>query len=483
MYDARLCPNQVVCGSGDVVIVTGWTPVSAVVKRLEESEFAAVGNLYSGTTGLDILVRHLLLNPHVKGIVALERRCEDSISGSIGCLRDFMGSTPTIKTRGEKTTYKFGEGHAEVGGDLPVKLLVELQATLAFTTISEIEQLRTAIQGVQIMGQSRTKAHYIPVPKEEEVNALESAINNQSVSVSNLIEGWLEALSRCLTYGAVGDVTEYGVRKELLNLSITIAPSGLRVEEDDYNMLQAEMPFSGLEAYKSYFLLSEDQAELKDEEFYTYAGRLFRPVNLLEETCRYLAGEPDTNRAFITVWHKELDLPDAQMSKPCLVSIQLKVINNKLQLIAMFRSHDLWGAWLANAVGLCSVQVHCVELLAKYGLSVNLGELTVISMAGHVYEHSVDNATRFLFTNNRLIRSLRDFTADPTGQYVRNAEGEVEWREAQTNKVIKRYKVQSWKDLKVLLADNPAMLPAHAAYLGWNFSQVTENKLPVIDTV
>jgi thymidylate synthase len=60
-YKALYKPNQLIYGSGQTVVITGWTVKQAIAKHLETQDYAVIGQLYSPTRGINLLVRNLLL--------------------------------------------------------------------------------------------------------------------------------------------------------------------------------------------------------------------------------------------------------------------------------------------------------------------------------------------------------------------------------------------------------------------------------------
>jgi thymidylate synthase len=83
-------PNQLILGYGQIAVVTGWTVRESVAKKLDNSEYAVIGQLYSATRGIDFLVRNLLLNPHVRTLIIINATKEDRNAGSCQCLLDFF---------------------------------------------------------------------------------------------------------------------------------------------------------------------------------------------------------------------------------------------------------------------------------------------------------------------------------------------------------------------------------------------------------
>ena len=90
MYTAQHKHNQLIYGSGQVAVITGWTVKSFIRKHLKDNEYAVIGQLYSHTRGINLLIRNLLLNPHVRYLVILNATKEDKNAGACQCLSDFF---------------------------------------------------------------------------------------------------------------------------------------------------------------------------------------------------------------------------------------------------------------------------------------------------------------------------------------------------------------------------------------------------------
>ena len=89
-YNPIYKPKQLICGTGQTAVITGWTVKQFVAKQLEPHEFAVVGQLYSPTRGISLLVRNLLVNPHVRFLVVVNATKEDRNAGGSECLLDFF---------------------------------------------------------------------------------------------------------------------------------------------------------------------------------------------------------------------------------------------------------------------------------------------------------------------------------------------------------------------------------------------------------
>ena len=104
-YTAEHKPNQLIYGSGQTAVITGWTVKETLRKHLKDNEYAVIGQLYSPTRGINLLIRNLLLNPHVRYLVILNATKEDKNAGACQCLGDFFrhGVEASISDTGRKS--------------------------------------------------------------------------------------------------------------------------------------------------------------------------------------------------------------------------------------------------------------------------------------------------------------------------------------------------------------------------------------------
>ena len=89
-YTPKYKPKQLICGTGQTAIITGWTVKQFVAKHLEPHEFAVIGQLYSPTRGISLLLRNLLANPHARFLTVVNATKEDRNAGGCDCLLDFF---------------------------------------------------------------------------------------------------------------------------------------------------------------------------------------------------------------------------------------------------------------------------------------------------------------------------------------------------------------------------------------------------------
>lgn len=144
-----------------------------------------------------------------------------------------------------------------------------------------------------------------------------------------------------------------------------------------------------VEQYLPYLMTNAKE----DNEEYTYGSRinqLFR-VNRAKINKKYsgeiktqcqhwidvLRETPNTNQAVIQVAQpSDCTLEDP----PCLRSIHLKVIDNKLVAYPYFRSNDLWGGFPANLAGIAVLQKYIAD-----NIGIEMGSMIYSCSGLHIY--------------------------------------------------------------------------------------------------
>jgi thymidylate synthase len=84
-------------------------------------------------------------------------------------------------------------------------------------------------------------------------------------------------------------------------------------------------------------------------------------------------------------WDPSIDTKNDEV--PCMIMVDFKMRDDKLNTTGLWRSHDIYGAWLPNAVGLTNLALYAAEKLG-----VEVGTLTIHSISAHIYEVNFDDA-------------------------------------------------------------------------------------------
>ena len=131
--------NKLATGNPDsrVAIVTLWSKVSEMAKKVPPSAYAVMGQLFSAERGLDLLVRNLLANPQIGALVVTG--VDFSRSGIV--LLDFFrngverGETKITKKPVWRVKSEF-EGY--IGLDIPLTALEDLRRSMIAVRVPDI---------------------------------------------------------------------------------------------------------------------------------------------------------------------------------------------------------------------------------------------------------------------------------------------------------------------------------------------------------
>jgi len=461
-------PNQLIYGTGQTAVVTGWTVKGAIAKKLQPDEYGVIGQLYSPTRGISLLIRNLLANPHVRFLVVLNATKEDRNAGGCECLLDFFRNG-------------FEEGSSDTGrrcwvisSSIPGYIDFEIDA-------DALEQLRQAVECVEAHSiaeaVSQVKSFALRDTVEPWGSPLEFPMSTVVPTVlpgpryGHRIEGrtiaetWVKIIHRIKTTGTIRPTGYDGQWQELIDLMavVTDEPPDFYFPEPNY--LPCDRAFIG--EYISQIL---DDAPQREGVKYTYGQRLrsWFGQDQIEQVIQKLIADIDSARAVMSLW--DVRDHEANESPPCLNHIWVRVVDRELSLTATFRSNDMFSAWPANAMGLRALQQHIRDEIAKRSdYDLRRGPLITISQSAHIYDDCWENADNLIQTQYAKICQQRDFD-DPSGSFVITVQDGkiiVEHMTIGSGEVINCYSGKSAKKLyQQVAADCPSLQVEHAMYLG-----------------
>ncbi|WP_225370006.1 thymidylate synthase [Methanobrevibacter arboriphilus] len=76
---------------------------------------------------------------------------------------------------------------------------------------------------------------------------------------------------------------------------------------------------------------------------------------------------------------------------PCMILVDFKIRDDKLYTTALWRSHDIYGAWFPNAVGLSYLAQYVSERV-----DASIETITIHSISAHIYEVNFKEARELL---------------------------------------------------------------------------------------
>jgi thymidylate synthase len=478
MYEARFKPNQLIYGIGSIVVITGWTVKETLFKKLDPQTYSVIGQLYSPTRGINFFIRNCLFNPHVRDIVLLDATKEDLNAGSCQCLLDFFrygfksGFTDTDQGCWEINSTVKGF----IDSSIPEEVLNKLRQNVNVYPVHTVHECVNLVNHLAHLNLTENKKPwgeplYFPVVDPVPVTT-PGVLCGHRIEGKTIADTWVKIVHRIKTTGVIRRTGYDGNWQELINLMAIVTD-----EPEDSFPTPNYLPISR-EYLQGYIPQILDDPEVKEGVKYTYGQRLrsWFGRDQIEQVINKLVKEIDAASAVMSLW----DVLDHEKGgSPCLNHIWVRVVENCLSLTAVFRSNDMFSAWVANAMGLRALQRHIVDEinLRSPQQVLKMGELITISQSAHIYDDCWENADFLIKNQYSKLVSKRDYD-DPSGNYI------IEVEEGQiivvhttpgSGNPVKEYRRKNPLTLlRDICSDVPAIQPEHAGYLGMEFQKAYE---------
>jgi len=474
-YIPKYKPKQLICGSGQTAIITGWTVKQFVVKHLEPHEFAVIGQLYSPTRGISLLLRNLLVNPHVRFLVVLNATREDRNAGGCDCLLDFFrygfekGESDTGRHCWVINSPISGYIDLEIEADALEKLRSSIECCVTASLVDAVQKVKTLAlkSAVEPWGSPLEYSLTMTNP-----TVLPGARYGHRIEGRTIAETWVKIIHRIKTTGTIRPTGYDGQWQELIDLMavVTDEPEDFYFPEPNY--LPIDRPFA-----IEYIPQMLDDCKYQEGVKYTYGQRLrsWFGKDQIEQVIQKLIYEIDAASAVMSLW----DVRDHDTGgSPCLNHIWLRVVDNELSLTAVFRSNDMFSAWTANAIQLRALQRHIrdsIKTRSKYELK--MGPLITVSQSAHIYDDCWENADRLIANQYSAICSQRHYD-DPSGNFLIETDSEeiiVTQTTSGSGEVVGQYSSKSpLKLIREICFSSPAIQPDHIGYLGIELQKAME---------
>ena len=347
---------------GTVAVCALWTPLDYLAKIISErapgilapdGPVALIGGLYGG--GLSIMLRNLHHNPQIDALVV----CGKDFSGASAHLVNFFGGR--IDRPGEMQLYRLDDGtereieKVSIPGALSAYVMDSLLMPEDFARKPKVvdltkadgrfpEELESFLASYSPGPAPGHRPDPIPLPKPV-VRTFPSDRFAHVVAAQTIPEAWMGILSTIARFGQKAAFRGGKERLELLAVKAVVHSPG---EIDPSELARLDLSPDAMEAYKRGLL----EPDLKDGLPYTYGNRLrqyFQADSLLA-IAGDLAKAGDRRHSFASLWDNLRDLGGSD--SPCLVSVFFRKTAPKVNLSAVFRSHNATRAWPVNCVGL-----------------------------------------------------------------------------------------------------------------------------------
>ncbi len=455
-YLPKYKSNQIICGNGLTAVVCGWTPRLAVAKALQKEDFAALGQLYSPRRGINFLIRNLLLNPHVRFLVALNATKEDQNAGGCRCLIDFwhQGCRPGFSEAQKPVWIINSEVVGYIDFEIPLEALDNLRSNVQAFEAHSLQEAIAIIKSLPKQTQPWGIPQEFPIT-DYEAPLLPGRQIGHTIQAPTIAETWIQILHRIRTFGKLR-LTSYGGKwQELITLTAVVTNEPEDFYVPDY--LPIDRPF--IQEYSEHLLKPQSKGNVR----YTYGDRLrtYFGQDQIDAAIAALKKNPYSSRVVLNLWDSQSDLSAAE--PPCLNHIWIAVSDGKLILVGTFRSNDMFSAWPANAMQLRTlqrfIQVNAVPHIA-------LGSLVTVSHSAHIYDDCFETADAII----RQHYPPKATFSDPAGSFVigiNQGEIVVELISPGAGETLRRYQGKSARAIyKQIASDRPDLETEHALYLG-----------------
>ena len=405
--------NQLILGNprSPVGIVALWTPRETVAKYVPQEQFAAIGQLYSGARGLNLLVRNLRYNPHIRFLFMTGT----DLSGSGKVLCDFFDNGVELgRTRTNVQKWKvISNEDGFVDPEIEKEEINLIRDKVQLIRVESPSVMADTIRRTVSTSQSDPYGDRRAFPMQDvEIASQPSEGTGFIVREQKVAEAWVQILHSIMTLGAYGDTHYDDNQKELRNL-LTIVSD----EDPEHFEIPEFLPcnYETIQRYLPRVLTAQECEGVK----YTYGQRLREHfgIDQIEAIIDKLAKEPISRSAVASLWDPELD--NRVGGSPCLNHIWVRIDHSRLYLTAVIRSNDMYNAWPENAFSLRALQEYIRKEVSRRGnFGLGLGDLATLSQSAHIYEADFKAAQAIVDSFYGKISKGPKLRRDPRGSFV-----------------------------------------------------------------
>lgn len=456
--------NELLLGNLDrsLAICSLWSDKEYVTEKVGKENIAVVGNLYSHGPGIEGIIRNILANPAIRAVVIVGKDKSQSAETllhffKVGVEKTDLGWTIPLTKSIKKEDLP--AGMRSIDKAIPYKAIESLRRNVEIIdlrgrdwkevemTVSSYKQ-KTAFSKPAVYPKTESK---VEVMQGEDVGFVFRGEKPQEV--------WTEILRTIRQFGFQNESRYTSTTQELLNI--------VAVLDGDLEKMMSWPGWVGHspEAVRNYSQQLINGVAVDKEDTYAYGERMrVRRGDQIAYLIDRLKKKPSDRGLLIDLWDVKTDFFGTPESPPCLTQAWFRVHQDKLYANFSYRSHDMYGAWIKNAMGDRLLQAYVAK---ETGFP--LGKTTIISYSAHIYEHDFTQVDNLLKE-----QSLKwKFSEDPRGNFMISVEkGQIKVKHENRSGSITMLKGTSARDLyKEIWAKKLISLIDHAMYVGYELAE------------
>lgn len=377
-------------------LCTLWTPRKRYEDLLDVCK--VIGNLYS-PYGIGVMIRNVLAEPGITDII----------------LTGVENPDPSMRRSDELLTGQILPAEVRL---TPEQIGLFYRAVnihdLRHIPLSQKQLILDFILRVRDTAPKRPEREPVIVPLDlgDTDGTTPTSHIGHFIQASNPERAWNQLLREIRMFGDRTNPDREGHYRQELRYTMVSLPAPGAVETE-------RMPFADVTAQQmlAYGLALWEGNEPGDLT-YRYGHTMRHRFGDQIAKVQHILREKSTSfRPYISLWDpaNSLDLDD----QPCLVSVQPILRDGRLDLAALFRTHDAFRAWPLNVLGLSVFHDKLSE-----SLGAETGGMVIISGSAHIYSYDIPMADEALGKHRAWNKLQLDpkgdwrFSVDEGGDYV-----------------------------------------------------------------
>jgi len=500
----RISYHEDQVGTGNVAVTFLWTMRDYIIPKLEKNNLAMAANFYT-PAGLEGMVRNILGNPCIRYVILLgneyssQEEGKDAELTSANAIRAFFekGVNADRKLPGFENAVYFDKNISSEAIEQVRKNveLIDLNRRMPDKPLEE-----KIAEANRLLNTLEKKGPFMEKPMTFEYESAEGSFPYEGgammVKCETIPETWVEIMHTIYRYGRdnlmdantdrwVKEINNFvAVVRNPQNTDLSLNPFLVPMTQEKIEAYKKEMLSSELPQGKAYTYGNKLRAylhsnagdiknlisseEFKDFEFgkgphldvnVRYRDNICE-INQIKDAIEVLKRNLYSKSVVAITWHVHEELMRKHKSSPCLVLLQFIVQDERLNVMAFFRSHDMVQGWPENAYGCAAIQREVAQ-----AIGVEPGALTIVSGSAQIYRHYYKQVKDML----QNFRKQKENFKDPRGNFtIMLSEGRIVARllHPENARELEAFDGKTAKEVYRKIASKCSIGAEHAMYIG-----------------